>query len=259
VTPSPRDEAQRRREAARRQRRDSARRQDEDGPAEDGEPVVSDAVDGSSGDTLRDTLRGAVKVAAAGAAVGAAAGAARAIAARDDDGDDEAHGAGAEQAEGEPPHQDAELTRTEDGEAAGPEPGEPPDAPYAGDDGTTPPASGSEDASESAEREHEPPAKRQDGSESLSGTTVEETTDILRRAREQLEALRGQEPESVSALERTATGWTTTFEVVELARVPDSTDVMASYEVVLDEDKNVTRYARVRRYYRSQAERDGLA
>jgi hypothetical protein len=259
VTPSPRDEAQSRREAARRQRRDSAQSKDEDGPRRDEEPVVSDAADGSSGDTLRDTLRGAVKVAAAGAAVGAAAGAARAIAARDDRGDDEAHGPDDEQAESEPPHEDAELAGSGDSEvAAGPEPGDPPEAPYEHEEDTTPPAGGSE-GSESAERQPDPPPKRPEESESLSGTTVEETTDVLRRAREQLQALRGQEPESVSALERTATGWTTTFEVVELARVPDSTDVMASYEVVLDEDKNVTRYARVRRYYRSQAERDGLA
>ncbi len=81
----------------------------------------------------------------------------------------------------------------------------------------------------------------------------------MRRAREQLAALQGREPESISSLERTPSGWTATFEVVELARVPDSTDVIASYEVVLDERKNVTRYARVRRYYRSQADRDGRA
>jgi hypothetical protein len=90
----------------------------------------------------------------------------------------------------------------------------------------------------------------------LEGGTPEETSDVVGRAREQLRALRGEEPESLSSLERTPSGWVATFEVVELARVPDSTDVMASYEVVLDDRKNVVRYARVRRYYRSQAERE---
>jgi hypothetical protein len=43
--------------------------------------------------------------------------------------------------------------------------------------------------------------------------------------------------------------------VVELRRIPDSTDVLASYELVLDDAGNVARMARKARYLRSQAER----
>jgi hypothetical protein len=61
--------------------------------------------------------------------------------------------------------------------------------------------------------------------------------------------------ESVSAFERTHEGWLVTLEVVEVSRIPESTDVLASYEVELDDDRNLRRYARVRRYIRSQADR----
>jgi Gas vesicle synthesis protein GvpO len=43
--------------------------------------------------------------------------------------------------------------------------------------------------------------------------------------------------------------------VVELSRIPESTDVLALYEMELDDDRNLMRYDRVRRYYRSQADR----
>ncbi len=93
----------------------------------------------------------------------------------------------------------------------------------------------------------------------MQGATRDETVEVVRRAREQLQALQGRDAESVSMLARTAEGWTVTLEVVELRRVPDSTDVLASYELLLDEDKNVIRFTRGRRYYRSQADRDGVA
>ena len=44
------------------------------------------------------------------------------------------------------------------------------------------------------------------------------------------------------------------FEVVEVSRVPPTTDVLASYEVALDDDGNLRRCTRRRRYYRSSAE-----
>jgi hypothetical protein len=44
--------------------------------------------------------------------------------------------------------------------------------------------------------------------------------------------------------------------VVELKRIPETTDVMASYEMELDDDLNLRRYQQVRRYNRSQANRE---
>jgi len=48
-------------------------------------------------------------------------------------------------------------------------------------------------------------------------------------------------------------GWLVTLEVVEVSRIPESTDVLASYEVDLDDSCGIRRYARVGRYTRSQA------
>jgi len=78
---------------------------------------------------------------------------------------------------------------------------------------------------------------------------------IVQRATEQLHELQGREPESVSAVERRPDGWCVTLEVVEVERIPSSTDVLASFAVELDDDGELLRYERVCRYHRSQADR----
>ncbi|WP_374195755.1 gas vesicle protein GvpO [Streptomyces sp. ISL-24] len=59
-------------------------------------------------------------------------------------------------------------------------------------------------------------------------------TDALRSAIEQLSELLGRAPESVSSLRPTDQGWEADVEVAELERIPETTSVMASYQVVLD-------------------------
>ncbi|URM92449.1 gas vesicle protein [Streptomyces sp. MRC013] len=83
------------------------------------------------------------------------------------------------------------------------------------------------------------------------------TPETLRLACEQLAQLTGREPESVSSFHRTDDGWRLTVEVVELSRIPDTTSLLASYEVELDQDGGLTGYRRVRRYERGRA--DGQA
>jgi hypothetical protein len=78
---------------------------------------------------------------------------------------------------------------------------------------------------------------------------------IVDRAREQLGELHGAEAESVSAVRRTADGWRVGLEVVEVHRVPESTDVLATYEVEVDDDGQLLTFERTRRYYRSEADR----
>jgi hypothetical protein len=79
---------------------------------------------------------------------------------------------------------------------------------------------------------------------------------IAATAREVLRSLRGVDAESVSGVARTPQGWRVRLEVVELRRVPESTDVLASYDVDLDDDGDLVRFERGRRYHRSQAERE---
>ncbi|MFE4176113.1 gas vesicle protein [Streptomyces sp. NPDC056909] len=77
----------------------------------------------------------------------------------------------------------------------------------------------------------------------------------LREATEQLAALLGKQPESVSAVKRTEDGWQADVEVLEIPRVPDTTSVMASYRVRLDEAGRLTEYERRERYARGRIER----
>jgi len=77
---------------------------------------------------------------------------------------------------------------------------------------------------------------------------------IVPKARRELEQLLGREAESVSGFERDNGHWKVNLEVVELRRIPDSSDVLGSYELVLDDKGNVARMTRTRRYQRSEVE-----
>lgn len=71
----------------------------------------------------------------------------------------------------------------------------------------------------------------------------------------QLSQLLRSETAGVSALKPTDQGWTAQVEVVEIARVPDTTSVMASYRVDVDRRARIVGYERVRRYARGQIDR----
>ena|SRR5687768_6982488 len=72
----------------------------------------------------------------------------------------------------------------------------------------------------------------------------------VRYARSHLAELTGRQPEAVSALTRTDDGWRVVLEIVELERIPQSTDILASYAVEVDGDGDLVGYQRVDRYYR---------
>ncbi|SHH76392.1 Gas vesicle synthesis protein GvpO [Streptomyces sp. 3214.6] len=78
--------------------------------------------------------------------------------------------------------------------------------------------------------------------------------EVLRQARAQLAELTGMAAESVPSFEQTEDGWSLEIEVLELARVPDTMSLMASYQVELDPEGQLTGYRRVRRYERGRAD-----
>src|SRR6266480_1468662 len=229
-------EAQRKRSQARERRR---------GQTASAEDRAGDGVVEESEEPL-EAVKHAAKVAAAGAAMGAAAAAARALASRSDD-----------------EHESESAAEVEEAPAAAEdspegEPGLPSDEAAA-------------EADEAPETEHEPepetgpsrtepsekaPAAvaRDENEEPVRGASPDAATETIQRARRQLSGLLERPVESVSAFERMHDGWLVTLEVVEVSRIPESTDVLASYEVELDDDRNLRRYARVRRYIRSQAD-----
>lgn len=76
---------------------------------------------------------------------------------------------------------------------------------------------------------------------------------IAERAAAQMQDLIGRRIESVTGLDRDGDEWTVTLEVLELERIPSTTDVLGSYEVKLDKDGELLGAQRTRRYPRSEA------
>jgi Gas vesicle synthesis protein GvpO len=78
--------------------------------------------------------------------------------------------------------------------------------------------------------------------------------ELGRGAVEQLAELTGQKVEGLSGIHRNDDGWVVSAEVLELRRIPETSDVLATYEVELDDDGSLTGYRRVKRYTRAQTE-----
>ncbi|MFE5854341.1 gas vesicle protein [Streptomyces sp. NPDC056500] len=75
-----------------------------------------------------------------------------------------------------------------------------------------------------------------------------------RAACESLERLIDHPTEGVSAVSRSDDGWCVVVDVLEVARIPDTTSLLASYEVQLDQRGDLMEYRRVRRYRRGAAD-----
>lgn len=77
--------------------------------------------------------------------------------------------------------------------------------------------------------------------------------EIALRAKEQLSSLTGLKASTVSSLQRDAEGWHVVAEMVELKRIPESADILATYELLLDDKGHLLSYQRTRRYSRSDS------
>jgi hypothetical protein len=71
-----------------------------------------------------------------------------------------------------------------------------------------------------------------------------------------VEELTGYEPEAVTGLEWDGQFWRVMVDALELERVPNTTDVLGSYAVELDEQGVLHGYRRVRRFVRCQGNED---
>ncbi len=105
--------------------------------------------------------------------------------------------------------------------------------------------------------DREPKKARHSSQEASPGPERVSATEALRSAAAQLTELLGRPPESVSSLKPTDAGWVAEVEVLELERVPQTSSVMASYQVVLDPAGRLMSYERGRRYTRAQIDREG--
>ncbi|MFB9466737.1 gas vesicle protein GvpO [Streptomyces cinereospinus] len=107
--------------------------------------------------------------------------------------------------------------------------------------------------SRNSPKNQESSAQREDGTAADRPSPMQ----VLRHARAQLAELTGMDAESVSSFTQTEDGWALEVEVLELARVPDTMSLMASYQVELDHGGQLTGYRRVRRYERGRADARG--
>jgi hypothetical protein len=90
--------------------------------------------------------------------------------------------------------------------------------------------------------------------------TRTKATDVVKQAVKQLVEITGRTPEAVLGVERNGDGngdgWKVTIEVLEMQRVPNSTDLLGSYVVKLDDDGELVEYKRTRRYQRGQSDEE---
>ena len=77
--------------------------------------------------------------------------------------------------------------------------------------------------------------------------------EVVGEAIKQVHQLIGKPIESVTGMEKDGSEWTVTLEVLELSRIPSTTDVLGSYEVTLDKDGELTGVQRTRKYPRAEA------
>jgi len=66
--------------------------------------------------------------------------------------------------------------------------------------------------------------------------------------------LTGYEPEAITGLEWDGEFWDISVDVMELSRIPNTTDVMGSYVVQLDEQGTLRGLRRMRRFVRGSAD-----
>lgn len=115
--------------------------------------------------------------------------------------------------------------------------------------------SGSSSSSSGSNKSSSSSSKSSGGSNkrsSASNNGQKEPVELARAAVQTLAMLTGHAPESVLGLRRGEEGWQVLVEVLEMQRVPNSTDLLGCYAVELDKDGEVVGYQRQRRYQRGQ-------
>ena len=70
--------------------------------------------------------------------------------------------------------------------------------------------------------------------------------EVIEKARSELNSLTGLEIESTLGAAKEADGWLVNIEVVEKHSIPDSMDILATYEARLDSDGNMLEFKRTK-------------
>jgi hypothetical protein len=223
-----------------RQRRSDAREKRRALAAKPFEELDEAAGAEESAGGARSALKQAAATAVAGALAAGVAGAAKALADRH------------EQPEAEPSEPDPDPSEEANTEPRAQVEEEQPEEP---DRNPHEDADAQPQAAAEQEQEGEQPKEREgDAENGTRGTPMNDVKEIVAEAKRELQELLGAEVESVSGFQRSDGQWTVMLEVVNLRRIPDTTDVLSSYAVVFDDDRNLVSISETRRYRRSQVE-----
>jgi hypothetical protein len=69
-------------------------------------------------------------------------------------------------------------------------------------------------------------------------------TEVIAIAKKELSKLTGRQPSTVVSVSREADGWHITLEMVERKAIPDRMDLLANYEVLVDDEGSIVRFHR---------------
>ena len=110
--------------------------------------------------------------------------------------------------------------------------------------------SSSTSASRKSSSAKKAPARKRAGAPRAEADRPPNPGRVAAEAARQLVELTGKDAEGVVGLDRSDDGWKVEVEVVEVRRIPNTTDVLAMYEVEVDGRGSLKGYRRVRRYVR---------
>lgn len=96
------------------------------------------------------------------------------------------------------------------------------------------------------------PSRRAKAAQNGQAAPAKSLREVAVTAARELAELIGQVPEGIVAVERQDDGWRVLVEVVESHRIPETTDILAVYEVDVDPDGAVISYRRADRYVRGR-------
>ena len=68
--------------------------------------------------------------------------------------------------------------------------------------------------------------------------------ELAERAKTQLAEITGLKPITVTGASRDEQGWHIALDMLEMSRIPNSTDVLGDYEVLLDDNGNMLKFER---------------
>lgn len=100
--------------------------------------------------------------------------------------------------------------------------------------------------------EPEPPQRRRGGAVGTSGRLS--AAEAAQAALREITALTGKTAEGVVSVRPSDNGWVAGVELLEARRIPSSSDMLALYEVEVDDQGDLVSYRRLERYPRGRSE-----